>query len=81
MNMRKREFEIDFAEQAKASMSIKCDACSKVLGENWMKGRENMAIALKQGADESGYDTYKTFHACGEDCLREILNKRHKEKK
>ena len=69
-------FEVDLPQEIKATLSCSCDACAKVLGQSYPKGRKSISIYLGDGMDEEGYPKEKNFHYCDEACLRNSLNKR-----
>lgn len=69
--------EIDFSKEIKASCTTTCDGCGKTLGEYYPKVKGSFEIELEdEEKDEYGYAKYRRMHTCGEECLRNLLNKR-----
>lgn len=70
---------IDLTE-AIAKTITTCDACGKSLGGRYLDKAHAMGMYLDDGEDSYGNTMKKEFHTCGEDCSRDLLNKRAEKK-
>ena len=70
---------IDLTE-AIAKTVTTCDACGKALGGRYVDRPNSMGMYLPDGEDSYGNATSREFHTCGEDCSRDLLNKRAEKK-
>jgi hypothetical protein len=72
-----KPIEIDFSESLAATTTT-CDACGASLGRSYAYKAGAMSFHLSDGEDEYGHPKSKEHHVCGEDCARDLFNKRKK---